>query len=236
VSENFKRSQMRIRHDLLDKKTLHLIHGFLGNTALEVIVGYNQKVSDALAAVCAYSFLWVTPLEILNILIKKCYTEDTRKFLNTLCSEGLFWNNAYHSNLTKLVGKCSRAHEKIAKLAHSFSARGERYYEISDLANNLDTLRATVSPEHITELAVEANQEAQNIVQDEFSHFFNLFSRVTDLLQDMDKCELSFVSNIKALLSNRENNIRWIRLKEGLPQWAHFLDLIKAYALEGGQT
>jgi hypothetical protein len=236
VSESFKRTQKRIQYDLLDEKMLPLVNETFGDNALESIVGYNKKVSDTLTAICAYSFFWVTPLEILNTFLKHHFTEDTRKFLEMLCLEGLFWNNSYHSNLAKLVGQCSRAHERIVKLERGFSARGGRYYEIFDLVNNLGTLRAAVSPEHMTGLVEEANNEAQTIVQEEFTHFFNLLSRVTDLIHDADRFEPSFVSNIKALLSSRENNSRWVRLKEGMPGWAHSLDFMKAYATAGGQT
>jgi hypothetical protein len=201
---------------------------------MEEIAGYNAGVSGMLKEFCQYSFFWVIPLKVLNTFMKNYFTEEIRQLLDVVCKEGLFWNHAYHSNLVMLVGQCSRAHERILKLERMFSLPSGKYHAMVELAGNYESVKNDVSVEQIADLSNQANIEAQEIVQEEGVHFYNMLTRINDIMQDTEKHEPSFVSNIKIVWSSRENNARKLLLQESLPQWDKFLDLMRNYVVIGG--
>ena len=85
----------------------------------------------------------------------------------------------------------------------------------------------------LKDLIETANTTAKQLIQTESTNFFDLYTKISDLLIDAKKPQSDSISNLKMLMTSSRNRDGAALLEQQHGQWKIFLEIMKNYAIIG---
>ncbi len=230
LRKQFDADTKRIRSEFQDLKiTKELTHLF-GSRELFQIRGYNQENNTYLQNNSTESFLYITPVHILNSFVKIYLTDSILSFLNDIVVEGFFNNTLYKTEFAAAVFACSECKNRIQEFEKTFEKNGENDILLiksysKDGQQNADLLKK------MTQMIENANSQARSLIETQTTYFHDLSVKVESLLYEAKKSSSADITNIKILISSMRNKDNAELLEKQFPLWRIFLDIMQNYVI-----
>ncbi|MDR1748914.1 MAG: DUF5312 domain-containing protein [Spirochaetaceae bacterium] len=221
-----------IETEIQDEQLEQQIQELFPGKKMVSLGGYNAETNDFLKATTAYSFFWITPLQVIKTYIRVYFSESVQTLLNTLMVEGYYNNQSFQSQFSTIVHHCIKTASAFETFEKSFGDQGE---------NNLAHLKHCIQNSHngnefcrkAEEMVNHMNQQAKSLVQTEAKHFYELSVKLTELLADSKRPTPEYISNIRMLISAAKNREKFECLEKQQPFMLKFLEIMKNYAIIG---
>ncbi len=230
--QNFNTDSERIKSEIKDYTVSFEIKELFGEKNLAPLKVYNNETNDFLRQNTPYSFIWITPLQVLKSFILDFMPEQVKSVINNIVIEGFFNNQAYKSNFSSTVYACDEIPKIIENFESSFG-RGEANDEAELRGLVLDSRRDSDFLKKVGAMVDNINEQAHKIVQEETTNLYVLHKQIGDLLVDSKKSKPAMVSNIKVLLGSSRNRDGSGILEQQYESWTSFLKIMRNYAIVG---
>ncbi len=229
---NFAMDSDRIKGEIKDYTVSFEIKELFGDREPAKLNVYNNDTNDFLRKNTPYSFVWITPLQVLKTFLKEFMSDQVKAVINNIVIEGFFNNQAYKSNFSSTVYACDEIPKIIENFENSF-ARGGPNDEAELRGLVMDSRRDGDFLKKVGAMVDNINEQAHKIVQDETVNLFSLYKQIGEVLVDSKKSKSDMISNIKVLLGSSRNRDGSGILEKQHESWAVFLKIMKNYAIIG---
>ncbi|MDR2898657.1 MAG: DUF5312 family protein [Spirochaetaceae bacterium] len=221
-----------IETEIQDEQLEQQIQELFPGKKMVSLQGYNAETNDFLKSTTAYSFFWVTPLQIIKTYIAVYFAEPVRELLNALMVEGFYNNQNFQTQFSTIVHHCVESDSAFEVFENSFGDQGE---------NNFDHLKHCIQNSRAgnefhrkaEEMVNHINQQAKALVQSEAKHFYELSVKIAELINDSKKPTPEYIANIRMLVSTTKNREKFESIEKQQPFMLKFLEIMKNYAIIG---
>lgn len=228
----FASDSERIKSEIKDYTVSFELKALFGDKPFAEIKGYNNETNEFLRTNTPYSFVWITPLQVIKTFVRDFLSEPVMSVLNNVVIEGFFNNSNYKSDFSASVFACNEILKLIENFEHSFS-RGEPNDEAELRGLVLDSRRDSDFLKKVSSMVDNINDQAHRIVQEETKNLYGLYKQIGELLVDSKKSKSDMISNIKVLLTSSRNRDGSGLLEQQYDDWETFLKIMKNYAIVG---
>lgn len=222
----------RIKGEIKDYTVSFEIRELFGDTPLEEVKFYNAETNEFLRKNTPYSFIWITPMQVLKTFMSKFLTQSVRTVINNIVIEGFFNNQAYKSEFSSTVYSVNEIDNVIAEFEKSFE-REQKNDEaelrglVRDSRKDQDFLKKVGS------MVDTINNQAHKIIQDQSKILYQMYMQIGELILDAKKSKSDVISNIKVLLNSTRNREGSNSMEQQHENWKMFLKIMKNYAILG---
>ncbi len=228
----FSSDTERLNVEFQDQERIREIRDVFGPVPLLSLNGYNTQTNGILQEGSSFSFLWITPVQVIKSFVEIYFNEEIQALLNDIVVEGFFTLPETKTDFSSAVFDCLESLNEIKGFENSF-ARNEK--------NDLTLLTSYINdskkdPEFVRTLGnmvLEINNAAKNLTQKQSTKFYELYNLLLAILEDSRLSTPELVTNIKFLFTSSRNRETVDLLDKSLPKWAAFLNLMKHYAQLG---
>ncbi len=228
----FSSDTERLRMEYQDQERLREIKAIFGEKPLLPLNGYNPQINAILQDNTAFSFLWITPMQVLKSFITYYFTEDIQTLLNDIVVEGFFNSPEAKTDFSSAFFECSEVVNVIQSFEDSFT-RNERYDSTLLTSYVKDSQKDPEFVRTLGNMVSEINNTAKVITQAQSTNLFELYNLLLLTLEDSRLSTPELISNVKFLFTSSRNRDRVEVLEKSMPKWASFLNLMKHYAQLG---
>ncbi len=229
---SFSSDTERLRMEYQDQERVREIKAIFGEKPLLPLNGYNPQINATLQDNTAFSFLWITPMQVLKTFITYYFTEDTQTLLNDIVVEGFFNTPEAKTDFSSAFFECSEIANVIQSFEDSF-ARNENYDSALLTSYIKDSQKDPEFVRTLGNMVSEINNTAKVITQAQSTNLFELYNLLLLTLEDSRLSTPELISNVKFLFTSSRNRDRVEILEKSMPKWASFLNLMKHYAQLG---
>ena len=232
MQKKFASDSERIKGEVKDYTVSFEIKELFGEQELQNIKVYNADTNEFLRSETPYSFIWVTPVQVLRTFMSVFLTTSVKTVLNNIVIEGFFNNSSYKADFSSTIYAVNEIDNQIAEFENSF-ARGGKNDEaelcglIRDSRTNQDFLKKVGS------MVDNINNQAHILIQDISKILYQLYIEIGELILDSKKSKSDMVSNIKVLLTSARNHDGAGMMEQQYENWKLFLKIMKNYAIIG---
>lgn len=230
LKRKFNDEEKRISSELQDEKLTSIIQKLFKNRQMTPLIGYNQTLNTFLQENSSFSFLWITPLEIVKNFLDTYFTEEISALFNDIVLEGFFINPTYKTTFSALVYSCTESLPKIQQFEESFGMNAKN--STSLIQGYVRDIQKDTNFEKSLETLVDSiNEEAKDLVQRTSNTIAQMYVNIDNILNDARKTSSEEIENIKVLLQSSRNHDRIEFLEQSLPKWQMFVNIMKNYAI-----
>ena len=232
MQKRFASDTERIKGEVKDYTVSFEIKELFGEQPLENIWVYNSDTNEFLRVNTPYSFIWITPMQVLKTFMSIFMTPAVKTVLNNIVIEGFFSNQNYKADFSSTIYAVNEIDNQIKEFEESFGKNGQ---------NNEAELRGLVQDSRINAdflkkvgaMVDNINNQAHKLIQETSRVLYQLYIEVGELILDSKKSKSDMVSNIKVLLSSARNHDGAGMIEQQQDNWKLFLKIMKNYAIIG---
>ena len=228
----FASDSERIKGEIKDYTVSFEIKELFGDRPLEEVKYYNAETNEFLRKNTPYSFIWITPMQVLKSFMTMFITQSVKTVINNIVIEGFFNNQAYKTEFSSTVYAVNEIENVIAEFEKSFE-RGQKNDDaelrglVRDSRKDQDFLKKVGS------MVDTINNQAHKIIQDQSKIMYQLYTQIGELIVDSKKSKSDVISNIKVLLNSTRNRDGSNTMEQQHENWKMFLKIMKNYAILG---
>lgn len=232
MQKQFVSDTERIKGEIKDYTVSFEIKELFGDKELENAKFYNSDTNEFLRSETPYSFVWITPIQVLKTFMSTFLTANVKQVLNNIVIEGFFNNSNYKAEFSSTIYAVNEIENNIAEFEKTFE-RGEPNDEaelrglVRDSHTNAEFLKKVGS------MVDNINNQAHKLIQDTSKILYELYVQIGELIIDSKKSKSDMISNIKVLLSSARNHNGAGMLEQRYENWKLFLKIMKNYAIIG---
>lgn len=228
LQRQFTADESRIQTEIKDFTISSEIKELFGSRVLENLEGYNADINVTLQQGTAFSFTWITPLQIVKTFLVVYLSSPIKALLNDIVIEGFFTNPAYKTEFSTIVYAAVELSDEIIRFEKDFDHGGsnsttEIHSLIADGHRDQDFIKK------LGTMVDKINDAAYQIIQRATSTMLMLHKRLSELLVDGKKSKPDIVNNIKVLLGSSRNRDNMGTLDQQFGQWHIFFEIMKNY-------
>gem|GEM_PF-253302 len=232
MQKRFASDTERIKGEVKDYTVSFEIKELFGEHALEEANVYNSATNEFLRNETPYSFVWITPIQVIKTFMTVFLTESVKQVLNNIVIEGFFNNSNYKADFSSTIYALNEIPNMIADFENSFKKGGKNDEAelrglVNDSRTNADFLKKVGS------MVDNINNQAHKLIQESSKILYSLYVQVGELILDAKKSKSDMVSNIKVLLSSARNHDGAGMMEQQYENWKLFLKVMKNYAIIG---
>lgn len=232
MQKRFASDSERIKSEIKDYTVSFEIKELFGDQKLEELNVYNSQTNEYLRSETPYSFIWITPLQVLKTFMQTFITTSVKTVLNNIVIEGFFNNQSYKADFSSSIYAMNEIENQIEEFEKSFERNGpndeaELRGLIQDSRTNQDFLKKVGS------LVDNINNQAHKLIQETSKILYQLYIEIGELIVDSKKSKSDMVSNIKVLLTSARNHDGAGMIEQQQENWKLFLKIMKNYAIIG---
>ncbi|WP_407428110.1 hypothetical protein [Treponema sp.] len=228
----FNSDSERIKGEIKDYTVSFEIKELFGDRPLEELQYYNSETNEFLRKNTPYSFIWITPMQVLKSFMTVFMTSAVKTVINNIVIEGFFNNSAYKSEFSSVVYAMNEIENVNAGFEKSFD-RGEPNDDaelrglVRDSRKDQDFLKKVGS------MVDSINNQAHKIIQEQSKILYQMYIQIGELIVDAKKSKSDVISNIKVLLNSTRNRDGSSAIDQQHESWKMFLKIMKNYAILG---
>ncbi|MCR4822521.1 MAG: DUF5312 family protein [Treponema sp.] len=232
MQKRFTSDTERIKGEVKDFTVSFEIKELFGDRSLEEIHTYNSETNEFLRLNTPYSFVWITPLQVLKTFMIDYITASVKSVLNNVVIEGFFNNQSYKAEFSSTIYAVNEIENIIEDFEKSFDKDGKNNEAelrglVQDSRTNADFLKKVGS------MVDNINNQAHKLIQETSKVLYELYIQIGELILDSKKSKSDMVSNIKVLFSSARNHDGAGLIEQQLDNWKLFLKIMKNYAIIG---
>ena len=196
---------------------------------LKEVEGYNETVNASIQLYSTTYFDWVKPIQLLKSFTEIYFEAGFKPFLKSLLVEGLFMNKQFESQYAAVYRACEPIQGKIEQFEQLFKANNPCSTDtiteyLTEIAQGRDFKRP------LRTLINTANVHAQTLVQTASATYLSLYDIVGTILEDVQAARPQFVTNIKILSKEMQNQASFSYIETNYNLFKNFLSIMKNYA------
>ena len=232
MQKRFASDSERIKGEVKDYTVSFEIKELFGDRPLENANVYNGELNEFLRVNTPYSFVWITPVQVLKTFMSTFITANVKSVLNNIVIEGFFNNQSYKADFSSTIYAVNEIPNLIEEFEKTF-ARGGKNDEaelrglVRDSRTNTDFLKKVGS------MVDNINNQAHRLIQEASKVLYELYIQIGELILDAKKSKSDMVSNIKVLLTSARNHDGAGMIEQQYENWKLFLKIMKNYAIIG---
>lgn len=232
MQKRFASDTERIKSEVKDYTVSFEIKELFGEQQLEELKVYNASTNEFLRVNTPYSFVWITPLQVLKTFMTVFMTASVKTVLNNIVIEGFFNNQNYKADFSGTIYAMNEIENQIAEFDNTFDRGGKNDEAelrglVRDSRSNADFLKKVGS------MVDNINNQAHKLIQETSKILYELYVQIGELIVDSKKSKSDMVSNIKVLLSSARNHDGAGMMEQQYDNWKLFLKIMKNYAIIG---
>ena len=232
MQKRFSSDTERIKNEVKDYTVSFEIKELFGDEPLEDINVYNAETNEFLRVNTPYSFVWITPVQVIKTFMSKFMTANVRTVLNNIVIEGFFNNQSYKADFSSTIYALNEIDNQIKEFEESFGKEGKNNEAelrglVQDSRLNADFLKK------VGTMVDNINNQAHTLIQNIARVLYQLYVEIGELIVDSKKSKSDMVSNIKVLLSSARNHDGAGMIEQQQENWKLFLKIMKNYAIIG---
>lgn len=232
MQKRFASDTERIKGVIKDYTVSFEIKELFGDQPLENLKVYNSDTNEFLRVNTPYSFVWITPVQVLKTFMSVFMTQAVKTVLNNIVIEGFFNNQSYKADFSSTIYALNEIENQIKEFEDSFDKEGR---------NNEAELRGLVQDSRINAdflkkvgtMVDNINDQAHKLIQETSRVLYQLYIEIGELIVDSKKSKSDMVSNIKVLLASARNHDGAGMIEQQQENWKLFLKIMKNYAIIG---
>ena len=232
MQKRFASDSERIKGEVKDYTVSFEIKELFGSRELEEINTYNTATNEFLRKNTPYSFVWITPVQVIKTFMAVFMTPSVRAVLNNIVIEGFFNNQNYKAGFSSTIYAVNEIDNLIEGFEKSFERKGKNDAAelrglVQDSRTNADFLKKVGS------MVDNINNQAHKLIQETSKVLYSLYIEIGELILDSKKSKSDMVSNIKVLLTSARNHDGAGMIEQQYENWKLFLKIMKNYAIIG---
>ena len=228
----FASDSERIKGEIKDYTVSFEIKELFNDEPILELKTYNAETNSLLRKNTPFSFVWITPLQVIKTFMATYMTEPVMNVLNNIVIEGFFNNSDYKTQFSSIVYAVNEINQNISDFEDSFDR--EKKNDAAELTGLIqDSKRDSDFLKKVGVMVDNINEQAHKLVQECSSNFFDLYREIGELIVDAKKSKSDIVSNIKVLLSSTRNRDGSGVIEQQHGNWKLFLKIMKNYAIIG---
>ena len=232
MHKRFASDSERIKSEIKDYTVSFEIKELFGERQLEALRVYNSETNEFLRVNTPYSFVWITPLQVIKTFMDVFITASVKSVLNNIVIEGFFNNQSYKADFSSTIYAMNEIDNLISDFEKTFDRNGKNDEAelrglVRDSRANADFLKKVGS------MVDNINNQAHKLIQETTKVLYELFIEIGELILDSKKSKSDMVSNIKVLLSSARNLDGAGMIEQQYENWRLFLKIMKNYAIIG---
>ena len=232
MQKRFASDTERIKGEVKDYTVSFEIKELFANEPLEILHVYNADTNEFLRVNTPYSFVWITPLQVIKTFMEVFMTPAVKTVLNNIVIEGFFNNQNYKADFSSTIYALNEIDNQIKEFEDSFGRDGKNNEAelrglVQDSRTNADFLKK------VGTMVDNINNQAHKLIQEVSRTLYQLYVEIGELIVDSKKSKSDMVSNIKVLLSSARNHDGASMIEQQQENWKLFLKIMKNYAIIG---
>ena len=232
MQKRFASDSERIKGEVKDYTVSFEIKELFGNQQLEELKVYNADTNEFLRSETPYSFIWITPLQVIKTFMSVFMTANVRTVLNNIVIEGFFNNSSYKADFSSTIYAVNEIDNVLAEFEKTFERGGQNDEAelrglVRDSRTDSDFLKK------VGTMVDNINNQAHKVIQDISKTLYQLYIEIGELIVDSKKSKSDMVSNIKVLLTSARNHDGAGMMEQQYDNWKLFLKVMKNYAIIG---
>ncbi|MGN0729817.1 DUF5312 family protein [Treponema sp.] len=232
LESRFRTDEARLKGELQDAAINSEIKQIFGSSLLAPVQGYSKDLDLQLRQSTPFSFIWITPLQLLKNFISIFYEDHVKPLLNDIVIEGFFNNPAYKTEFSSCVFTCNESLERIAAFESKFT-RGNEFDETNITSLIRDSHKDTSFESLLKGLVDKINRQAKDLIQIETTNIFQLYKKINDIIIESKKPSSEVITNLKVLMISSRNRDNSDCMESQNGQWKVFLEIMKNYVIIG---
>lgn len=232
MQKRFASDTERIKGEVKDYTVSFEIKELFGERPLEQVRVYNSEMNEFLRVNTPYSFVWITPIQVIKTFMDIFITTNVKTVLNNIVIEGFFNNQSYKAEFSSTIYALNEIDGLIENFEASFERGGKNDEAelrglVHDSRTNADFLKKVGS------MVDNINNQAHKLVQEASKVLYEIYVQIGELILDAKKSKSDMVSNIKVLLTSARNLDGAGMIEQQYENWKLFLKIMKNYAIIG---
>ncbi|MBR4323140.1 DUF5312 family protein [Treponema sp.] len=232
MQKRFASDSERIKGEVKDYTVSFEIKELFGDRPLDQIRVYNSEMNEFLRVNTPYSFVWITPIQVIKTFLATFITSSVKTVLNNIVIEGFFNNQSYKAEFSSTIYAINEIDGLIDDFEKTFERGGKNDEAelrglVHDSRTNADFLKKVGS------MVDNINNQAHKLVQETTKVLYELYLQIGELILDAKKSKSDMVSNIKVLLTSARNHDGAGMIEQQYENWKLFLKIMKNYAIIG---
>ncbi|MBO6218611.1 MAG: hypothetical protein J6N81_03430 [Treponema sp.] len=232
MQKRFASDSERIKGEVKDYTVSFEIKELFGEHPLEEIRVYNSETNEFLRVNTPYSFIWITPLQVIKTFMDVFITASVKTVLNNIVIEGFFNNQNYKADFSSTIYALNEIDNLIKEFEKTFERNGKNDEAelrglVRDSRTDADFLKKVGS------MVDNINNQAHKLIQEISKILYELYIEIGELILDSKKSKSDMVSNIKVLFSSARNLDGAGTIEQQYDNWKLFLKIMKNYAIIG---
>lgn len=232
MQKRFASDSERIKSEVKDYTVSFEIKELFGDQPLQELRVYNADTNEFLRSETPYSFVWITPLQVIKSFMTVFMTTSVKTVLNNIVIEGFFNNSNYKAEFSSTIYAVNEIDNTIADFEKSFERGGANDEAqlrglVQDSRSNADFLKK------VGTMVDNINNQAHKLIQETSRILYQLYIETGELILDSKKSKSDMVSNIKVLLTSARNHDGAGMMEQQYDNWKLFLKIMKNYAIIG---
>ena len=228
----FASDSERIKSEIKDYTVSFEIKELFNDEPILELKTYNAETNSLLRKNTPFSFVWITPLQVIKTFMATYMTEPVMNVLNNIVIDGFFNNSDYKTQFSSIVYAVNEIKQNLSDFENSFDR--EKKNDAAELTGLIqDSKRDSDFLKKVGVMVDNINDQAHKLVQECSSNFFDLYREIGELIVDAKKSKSDIVSNIKVLLSSTRNRDGSGIIEQQHGNWKLFLKIMKNYAIIG---
>ncbi len=222
----------RLNVEYQDQERVREIKAVFGEKVLLPLEGYNTHVNGSLQSNSSFSFLWITPVQVIKTFAAHFLNDGIQSLLNDIVVEGFFNFPETKTDFSSAFFECSETAKAVQAFENSF-ARNEKN-DIALLSSYIkDSQKDPEFVRTLGNMVSEINNAARDLIQIQVTNIYELYNLLLTILEDSRRSTPELISNIKFLFTSSRNRETVDLLDKSMPKWAAFLNLMRHYAQLG---
>ena len=232
MQKRFASDTERIKGEVKDYTVSFEIKELFGEKELEQLNVYNSGTNEFLRGETPYSFVWITPLQVIKSFMSTFMTNEVKTVLNNIVIEGFFNNSSYKADFSATIYAVNEIDNLVAEFEKSFERGGTN--DEAQLRGLVQDSRADSDfLKKVGSMVDNINNQAHKLIQEVSKTLYELYMEVGELIVDSKKSKSDMVSNIKVLLTSARNHDGAGMMEQQYDNWKLFLKIMKNYAIIG---
>lgn len=229
IQENFDADSKKLLKIQKEAAITDLVAKCFTAEQLKEVEGYNETVNASIQLFSTTYFDWVKPIQLLKSFTEIYFEAGFKPFLKSLLVEGLFVNKQFESQYAAVYRACEPIQGKIEQFEQLFKANNPCSTDtITEYLAEIEQGRDFKKP--LRTLINTANVHAQTLVQTASATYLSLYDIIGTILEDVQAARPQFVTNIKVLSKELQNQASFSYIETNYNLFRNFLSIMKNYA------
>lgn len=228
IQENFDADSKKLLKIQKEAAITDLVTKCFTAEQLKEVEGYNETINASIQLYSTSYFDWVKPVQLLKSFTEIYFETGFKPFLKSLLVEGLFVNKQFESQYAAVYRACEPIQGKIEQFEQLFKANNPCSTDtITEYLTEIEQGRDFKKP--LRTLINTANVHAQTLVQTASATYLSLYDIIGTILEDVQAARPQFVTNIKILSKEMQNQASFSYIETNYNLFRNFLSIMKNY-------